>query len=70
MNAKQIFEEMLKDPILNQKYELSESRINGMSLHGPSGSEIVEVIKFVVNGIENDTPDSSIYSQIAAHFHI
>lgn len=70
MNAKQIFDEMLKDPMLVEKYGLNETRIKELSLHGPAGSEIIEMIKFIVNGIENNTPDASIYSQITAHFHI
>jgi hypothetical protein len=70
MNPNQIFEQMLKDPILIQKYGLMPGRIAELFLSSPSASDIIEVIKSIVNGVEHDSPDSSIYSMISTQFGI
>jgi hypothetical protein len=70
MTAKQIFEELLQDPLLETKYQLSKEKIAQMSLHQDSSTEIVEVLKLVVNGVENDIPKLSVNSQIKTRFKI
>ena len=70
MTANQIFEELLQDPLLETKYGLSKEKLAQMSLHQNSSTDIIELLKLVVNGIENDIPKLSVNSQIKTHFKI
>jgi len=70
MTAKQIFEVMLEDPLLREKYGLTTENLKKMNLHQDSKEGIIELIKLVVNGVENGTPDRTINSQIKTHFNL
>jgi len=63
MTANEIFKELLKDPIFSEKYNFSEKQIEKMVMHEPS-KPIVELLKLIIQGKENNIPDSSIYNQI------
>lgn len=70
MTADEIFKVMLENPILLEKYGLTKEELEDMSLSKPSQHDIIEVIKMIVIGIENEQPESSINSQIKTHFKI
>jgi len=63
MTANEIFKELLKDPIFSKKYNFSEKQLEKMEMHEPS-KPIVELLKLIIQGKENNIPDSSIYNQI------
>jgi hypothetical protein len=63
MTANEIFKELLKDPIFSEKYNFSEKQLEKMGIHEPS-KPIVELLKLIIQGKENNIPDSSIYIQI------
>lgn len=63
MTANEIFKELLKDPIFSEKYNFSEKQLEKMEMHEPS-KPIVELLKLIIQGKENNIPDSSIYNQI------
>jgi hypothetical protein len=70
MTSAELFKEMLQDPILQEKYELSKERLTKMGLHEASGPDIIEMVKLVITSIENDMPDRSVNSQVQKHFKI
>lgn len=70
MTSPELFKSILKDPLLQEKYKLSKEKLERLNYHEPSGIEIIEAIKLVISGIEYNTPDSSINSQIKSHFNI
>lgn len=70
MTSDEIFKVMLENPILLEKYGLTTEELEKMSLSKPSKHDIIEVIKMIVIGIENQQPESSINSQIKTHFNI
>jgi hypothetical protein len=63
MTANEIFKEFLKDPILIDKYEFSEQQLEKLGMHETS-KQVIELIKIILQGKENNIPDSSIYNQI------
>ena len=70
MTADEIFRVMLENPVLKEKYGLTNAELAGLSLSTPSEHHIIEVIKMVVIGIENETPEASVNSQIRTYFNI
>lgn len=70
MTADEIFKVMLENPILTAKYGLTEEQLSQMSLSIPTEYEIIEAIKLVVIGIENETPETTVNSQIRSLFKI
>ena len=70
MTAPEIFKELLKDPLLIDKYQLTVEKLQKTSLHEPSSSDILELLKLVVNGIENNLPERSVNSQVKTRFKI
>lgn len=63
MTANEIFKELLKDPILTEKYDFSKIQLEKLGMHEPS-KQVIELIKLILQGKENNIPDSSIYNQI------
>ena len=71
MNANDIFNEILKDPILIEKYNFSKGTLEKFKLHDPkSKQEILEIIKLAIYGVENETPVNSVNSQIKSLFNL
>ncbi len=70
MTANELFKAILKDSLFQEKYNLSEEKLKNMVLHEESSSDIVEIIKLVIQGIENRTPERSINSQVKNYFKI
>ena len=63
MTANEIFKELLKDPILVEKYEFSKEQLEVLGMH-ESSKQVIELIKIILQGKENNIPDPSIYNQI------
>lgn len=71
MTANDIFEEILKDPILVEKYSIDRESLKKVKLHDPKSEyEILEIVKLVIQGVENGTPDNSVNSQIKNLFNL
>lgn len=70
MTGKEIFEELLKDPMLEETYGLTEDKLQKMTLHEETGSEVVEILKLMVRSIEGNTPSLSVNSMIKTRFKI
>lgn len=63
MTPIEIFKELLKDPIFCQKYNFTKEKLDKLGMHEAS-QPIIELIKIIIQGYENNIPDSSIYNQI------
>lgn len=63
MTTNEIFKELLKDPILIEKYGFSIQQLEMLRMHEPS-KQVIELIKLILLGKENNIPDSSIYNQV------
>jgi hypothetical protein len=63
MTANEIFKELLKDPILIEKYNFSKEQLEKLGMHEPS-QQIIELLKLIIQSKESNIPDSSIYNQI------
>ena len=63
MTANEIFKELLKDPVLIEEYGFSKKQLEKLGMHEPS-KQVIELIKLIIQGKENNIPDSSIYNQI------
>lgn len=70
MTGKEIFEELLKDPMLQETYGLTEDKLQQMSLHQETSSEIVEILKLLIRSVEGNTPNLSVNSMIKTRFKI
>ena len=63
MTANEIFTEVLKDPIFCEKYNFTKEKLEKLGMHETS-KPIIELVKIIIQGHENNIPDSSIYNQI------
>jgi len=63
MTANEIFKELIKDSVLIEKYSFSKNQLEKLGMHEPS-KQIIELIKLIIQGKEDNIPDSSIYNQI------
>lgn len=63
MTANEIFKELLKDPILIEKYDFTEKQLEKLGMH-ESSKQIIELLKLIIQSKEDNIPDSSIYNQI------
>lgn len=63
MTANEIFKEILKDPILIEKYGFTTTDLEKLEMHQLS-KPVIEIIKMIIQGMESNYPDSSIYNQI------
>jgi len=63
MTTNEIFKEVLKDPILINKYGFSKDQLEKLGMFENSKT-IIEIIKIIIQGNENRIPDQSIYKQI------
>lgn len=70
MTAPEIFKEMLKDPLLVEKTKLAKEKLEIASLHEPSNNEMLELVKLVIQAVENNLPERSVNSQIKSHFKL
>lgn len=71
MTANEIFEEILNDPILVEKYGIDIEILKRLKLHDPKSEHVIlEIIKLVIAGVENGTPDNSVNSQIKNLFSL
>lgn len=70
MTAKELFKGILSDKELMKKYNYDEKKIEYLELHLESNLDLVNVLKIIISGKENGTPQSSIYTQIKNYFKI
>ncbi|WP_456459183.1 hypothetical protein [Reichenbachiella sp.] len=70
MTANEIFKRLVNDPFLKEEYGLTEDVLKQIELHNSTDSDILEILRIVILGVQNDTPKSSIYSQIKTHFNL
>jgi hypothetical protein len=63
MTSIEIFKELIKDPIFCHKYGFTEAKLAKLGMH-ESSKPIIELIKLIILGSEDNIPDSSIYNQI------
>lgn len=70
MAAKELFHEILKDKDLMKKYNYDLHQLEEFELHRETNIDMVNVLTIIVNGIENQIPQTSIYTQIKNYFKI
>jgi ribosomal protein RSM22 (predicted rRNA methylase) len=64
MTPNEIFREILEDPILKDKYGLSDEKLAGVELYRESGIEIIEIIRTILLANSNNTSDTNTFRQI------
>jgi len=70
MTPKQLFNEIVKDPSLRNKLDLSKEEVDDLNLNSPSNKDHIAVLRTILYGLDNKTPDQSIYKSIRKHFGI
>ena len=70
MTSNDLFKSLLKDPSLIEEYALTKELLGRAQLHNTSDSDIIEVIKLIVQGVEDGTPRTTLYTQIKRHFNL
>ena len=66
MTATDLLKEVLKDPMLKDKYNLSDEDILSASFERTSNHQIIEVLKTIVLLKTQNQSDVNVYKQIKA----
>ena len=66
MTATDLLKEVLKDPMLKDKYNLSDKDILSASFDSTSNHQIIEVLKTIVLLKTQNQSDVNVYKQIKA----
>lgn len=66
MTATDLLKEVLKDPMLKDKYNLSDEEILSASFDRTSNHQIIEVLKTIVLLKTQNQSDVNVYKQIKA----
>lgn len=70
MTTAQLLREVLKDPILKEKYKIPESELQNASFDSVSKYPIIETLKTIIQEKDRNTPDTNIYKSIKVNFGI
>lgn len=70
MTQLELLKEVLKDPILKEKYGIPESEINTVSFDTTSSYTIVEVLKTIIQLKNESVSDANIYKNIKNLFSV
>ncbi|GAA4273613.1 hypothetical protein U6A24_18415 [Aquimarina gracilis] len=64
MERNNILREILSDPNLMQKYNITESELKELTTSAPYNKKIVEVLSIIINENDNHLNSSMIYKKI------
>jgi hypothetical protein len=70
MTQIELLREILKDPMLKQKYRIPESELESISFDVPSQYPIVEVLKTIIQQKAENVSDSNVYKNIKNLFSV
>ena len=70
MTQIELLREILKDPMLKQKYRIPESELESISFDAPSQYPIVEVLKTIIQQKAENVSDSNVYKNIKNLFSV
>lgn len=70
MTQLELLKEVLKDPMLRQKYNIPESELNRISFDVQSSYPIIEVLKTIVQLKSESVSDANVYKNIKNLFSV
>lgn len=70
MTQLELLKEVLKDPMLRQKYNIPESELSRISFDVQSSYPIIEVLKTIVQLKSESVSDANVYKNIKNLFSV
>lgn len=70
MTTIELLREVLKDPILREKYNIPEAEIQNVTFDKESNYKIIEVLKEIIRLKNQNIPDVQVYKSIKIKFDI
>lgn len=70
MTQLELLKEVLKDPMLRQKYNIPESELNRISFDLQSSYPIIEVLKTIIQQKSESVSDANVYKNIKNLFSV
>lgn len=70
MTTIELLREVLKDPILREKYNIPEAEIQNVTFDKESNYKIIEVLKEIIRLKNQNIPDGQVYKSIKIKFDI
>lgn len=70
MTQLELLKEVLKDPMLRQKYNIPESELNSISFDVQSSYPIIEVLKTIIQQKSESVSDANVYKNIKNLFSV
>lgn len=70
MTQLELLKEVLKDPMLRQKYSIPELELNRISFDEQSSYPIIEVLKTIIQQKSESVSDANVYKNIKNLFSV
>ena len=70
MTQLELLKEVLKDPMLKQKYNIPETELNRVSFDVQSSYPIIEVLKTIIQQKSESVSDANVYKNIKNLFSV
>lgn len=70
MTQLELLKEVLRDPMLKQKYNIPESELNRVSFDEVSSYPIIEVLKTIIQQKSESVSDTNVYKNIKNLFSV
>jgi len=70
MTSNELFNKLLEEPVLIEKYGLKEKHLKKITLTTKGDLQIIEALKLIIQGVEYANPNVSIYKQIKTQFNL
>lgn len=70
MTRLELLKEVLKDPMLKQKYNIPETELNQVSFDVQSSYPIIEVLKTIIQQKSESVSDANVYKNIKNLFSV
>lgn len=70
MTTTELLREVLKDPILKEKYHIPEDELKNVSFDKKSSYPVIETIKTIIQLKGQNLPDNNVYKNIKVNFGI
>lgn len=68
MTSQDLLREVLKDPILRDKYDLPESLLKSISLDTEADSPIIDTLRTIISLKGQNVGNSAVYRQVKSIF--
>lgn len=70
MMPKELFKEIIEDPLLKEKISLSDDHIKEITISSKTEDDYLSILKIILFSIDGNTPQQTVYKKIRNYYGI